>query len=133
MSPQSPRRMRSASVTLGVTALVAAALTGCSPAADNRAVCVDPATQKRVADASCDDSRGDYTGGGTGGYYWYYLRSGSRAPAVGGSYATSGGTFDSHALSGTTTRGGVSSDGGSVSGSDGVSRGGFGGSHHIGS
>lgn len=122
------RRMRSASVTLGVTALVAASLTGCSNAADNRAICVDPQTEQRVADDRCDDDA-DYHGSGSpsSGYYWYYLRSGSRAPAVGSSYVTSGGTYDATRLSGSAAKGGVSSDGGTIS------RGGFGGSGHVGS
>lgn len=122
------RRMRSTSVVLGVTAVVAASLTGCSPAADNRAICVDPKTELRVADDKCDEDDDDYRGSGSG-HYWYYLRSGTRAPAVGSSYATGTGTgtYDSTRLDGTTTKGGVSSDGGTVS------RGGFGGSSHVGS
>ncbi|MCK9793659.1 tRNA-dihydrouridine synthase [Isoptericola sp. 4D.3] len=123
------RRMRSASVTLGVTAVVAASLTGCgSQDADNRAICVDPETQLRVDDDECDEDD-DYHGTGTpaAGFYWYYLRSGGRAPAVGASYATSAGSFDSTKLSGSSSKGGVSSDGGTIS------RGGFGGSGHVGS
>ncbi|WP_418277106.1 tRNA-dihydrouridine synthase [Isoptericola jiangsuensis] len=124
-----PRRMRSVSVTLGVTALVAASLTGCSPEADNRAICVDPETELRVDDDLCDEDDDDYHGGssGGGGHYWYYVRAGSRAPAVGSSYVTTSGTYDSSTLRGTTAKGGVSSDGGSVS------RGGFGGSGKSGS
>ncbi|MCA5893640.1 tRNA-dihydrouridine synthase [Isoptericola sp. NEAU-Y5] len=123
------RRMRSASVTLGVTAVVAASLTGCtSQSADNRAICVDPETQLRVDDDECDEDD-DYHGSGTpsSGFYWYYLRSGGRAPAVGASYATGTGSFDSSRLSGSSSKGGVSSDGGTIS------RGGFGGSGHVGS
>jgi uncharacterized membrane protein YgcG len=119
------RRMRSASVTLGVTALVAASLTGCAPEADNRAICVDPETTERVDDDLCDEDDDDYHGSATGtggGHYWYYVRAGSRAPAVGSSYATTSGTFDSSTLRGSTAKGGVSADGGTVT------RGGFGGS-----
>lgn len=124
----STRRMRSRSVALGLTTVVAASLTGCAPAADNRAICVDPATQLRVDDDQCDEDDDDYVGSGAvGGYYWYYVRAGSRAPAVGASYATASGTFDSRTLAGKTSKGGVSSDGGTVS------RGGFGGSGKIGS
>lgn len=119
------RRWRSTSVALGVTAVVAASLTGCSEA-NNRAICVDPETELRVDDDNCDEDDDDYGGSGSG-YYWYYLRSGARAPAVGKSYATGNGTFDSTRLNGTTTKGGVSADGGTVS------RGGFGGSGHVGS
>ncbi|ANC30442.1 tRNA-dihydrouridine synthase [Isoptericola dokdonensis] len=124
----STRRMRSRSVALGLTTVVAASLTGCAPAADNRAICVDPETQLRVDDDLCDEDDDDYVSSSSGGgHYWYYVRSGSRAPAVGTSYATTGGTYDSKTLTGTTAKGGVSSDGGTVS------RGGFGGSGKIGS
>jgi hypothetical protein len=116
------RRMRSRSVALGLTTVVAAALTGCSPAPDNQAICVDPATELRVDDDFCDDDDADYHGGSGGGSYWYYVRAGSRAPAVGSSYVTTSGTYDSTTLRGSTSKGGVSADGGTVS------RGGFGGS-----
>jgi hypothetical protein len=117
------RRMRSRSVALGLTTVVAAALTGCAPAADNQAICVDPETERRVDDDLCDEDDDDYrASSGGGGHYWYYMRSGSRAPAVGSSYVTTGGTYDSTTLSGSTTKGGVSADGGTVT------RGGFGGS-----
>ncbi|MCL1869813.1 MAG: hypothetical protein FWF90_05300 [Promicromonosporaceae bacterium] len=128
------RRLRSTSVTLGITALIAAGVAGCGHVVDNQGICVDPQTQKRVADYLCD--RGG--SGGGGGYAWYYLRSGSAIPGVGRSYAGSGGTFDEGTLHGTTSHGGVSSSGeGGSSGESGshgsVARGGFGGSAHVGS
>lgn len=145
------RRLRSASVTLGLTALVAAGLTGCAPgaqgsdeaeaSADNQAVCVDPETQKRVDDDLCEN---DDHGGSHGGLYaWYFLSRGTSLPSVGSRY--SGGTFDDSTLRGTTVRGGAPRTGGTtVGGSTGtgsdsgtsttVRRGGFGGgSSHVGS
>ncbi|PFG42947.1 hypothetical protein ATJ88_1623 [Isoptericola jiangsuensis] len=124
----STRRMRSRSVALGLTTVVAASLTGCAPAADNQAICVDPETQLRVDDDYCEEDDDDYHGTSSGGgHYWYYVRSGSRAPAVGTSYVTTRGTYDSTTLTGSTSKGGVSADGGTVT------RGGFGGSGKIGS
>lgn len=117
-----PRRRRSVSVTLGVTALVAAGLTGCAPEVDNQAICVDPQTEERVDDDYCEDD--DHHGGG---YAWYYMRAGTRAPAVGSTYASTKGTFDSSTLRGSTSTGGVDSDGGTIS------RGGFGGGGSSGS
>ena len=40
------RRMRSTSISLGITALMASSLTGCATSADYAAVCVDPDTQE---------------------------------------------------------------------------------------
>lgn len=144
------RRLRSASVTLGLTALVAAGLTGCAPGAqagsgasaeaDNQAICVDPETEERVDDDLCEDD--DHGGSHAGLYAWYFLSRGSTLPSVGSRY--SGGTFDASSLRGTTVRGGAPRTGGTtVGGSTGtgsdsgtsttVRRGGFGGSSHVGS
>jgi len=114
--------MRSGSVTVGLTVLVAAALTRCG-GPDNQAICVDPATQVRVDDDECDEDGSDYSSGyHSGRYYWYYLRDGTRAPAVGSAYTSTPGTFDRAQLSGSVRKGGISSEGGIV-------RGGWGGFH----
>lgn len=110
-------RRRSAVVTVGAVALVAASLSGCSTGPDYRAVCVDRTTSKRVADRDCDSTG---SGGGGAGRGWYYVRSGSRAPAVGGD--ATGGSFDLPSGA-SAARGGVSAKGGTIS------RGGFGGGH----
>lgn len=122
MTTTARKRLRSRSVTLGLTTLVAASLTGCGGSeADNQAVCVDTETEVRVDDEECDDVDDDYHGSGAG-FYWYYFRAGSSAPPVGGRILTGTGTYDSSSLSGSTKKGGVSSSGGTIE------RGGWGGS-----
>ena len=69
------RRMRSAHVAIGVTAMAAAALTGCSSSPDYAAVCVDEQTQERVSDYECDDDDHDSTAAARQFYIWYYLGS----------------------------------------------------------
>lgn len=123
MTTPTRRRMRSSSISLGITALMASSLTGCSSSADYAAVCVDPETQERVDDDQCDDDS-DYNGGGSG-FFWYYLGASSRIPAVG--QTTSGGTFSGSTLNGTVQRGGLPSTGGSTVKSA-TTKGGFGGS-----
>jgi hypothetical protein len=108
------RRMRSMSVAIGVTAVAAAALSGCTATPDYEAVCIDDLTYERVNDDNCDDD--EYS---NGGYRWYYYGGGTRLPSVG-----------SHVSGGSTTkprRG--SSSGGSYSdpGSSSHDYGGFGG------
>ena len=123
MSTPVRRRMRSSSVALGVTALMASTLTGCgSDSADYAAVCVNPETEERVDDDQCDDDR-DYNGVG-GGFFWYYLGASSRVPAIGA--PVSGGTFRGAGLN-NVQRGGLPAAGApSVRSS--VKSGGFGGS-----
>jgi hypothetical protein len=123
MTTPTRRRMRSSSISLGITALMASSLTGCSSSADYAAVCVDPETQERVDDDQCDDDS-DYNGGGSG-FFWYYLGASSRIPAVG--QTTSGGTFSGSTLNGTVQRGGLPTTGGSTVKSA-TTKGGFGGS-----
>ena len=121
---QTPRRrMRSATVALGVTALMATGLTGCASEPDYAAVCVDPETEERVDDDQCDDDR-DYNGVG-GGFFWYYLGASSRVPSVGA--PVSGGTYRGSTLNGTVQRGGLPTTGGSSVRSS-TTKGGFGGS-----
>jgi hypothetical protein len=115
--------MRSAGVTIGITAVMASTLTGCASSADYAAVCVDAETQERVDDDDCDDD-GDYVGTG-GGFFWYYLGASSRIPALG--ERASGGTFNSSGLSGDVRRGGLPSSGGETVRSA-TKSGGFGGS-----
>lgn len=116
------RRMRSSSIALGITAVMASSLTGCSSSADYAAVCVDPQTQQRVDDDQCDDDS-DYHGGS--GFFWYYLGASSRIPAVG--QPASGGTWSGSTLNGSVQRGGLPSTGGS-SVKSATTKGGFGGS-----
>ena len=119
------RRMRSASISLGITAVMASSLTGCASSADYAAVCVNPDTQERVDDDQCDDDS-DYNGGGVGsGFFWYYLGASSRVPAIG--QTASGGTFRGSTLNGTVQRGGLPTTGGSTVKSS-TTKGGFGGS-----
>jgi hypothetical protein len=116
--------MRSSSIMLGITTVMAANLTGCSSSsADYAAVCVDPDTQERVDDDQCDDDS-DYHGGGAG-FFWYYLGASSRVPAVG--QTATGGTWRGSTLNGTVQRGGLPTTGGDTVKSS-TTRGGFGGS-----
>jgi len=117
------RRMRSAGVSLGVTAVVAAGLTGCSSSADYAAVCVNPETEQRVADDECD-SDSDYNGSGSG-FFWYYLAASRVVPAIGA--GVSGGTFNGSRLNGSVQRGGLSTGGGDTVKSS-TTKGGFGSS-----
>ncbi len=118
------RRMRSSSIALGITAVMASNLTGCASSADYAAVCVDPETEERVADDQCDDDS-DYNGTGTG-FFWYYLAARSVVPGVGST--VTGGTYRGSTLNGTVQRGGLPSTGGSTVRSS-TTKGGFGGSN----
>lgn len=129
---KSRRRMRSAGITLGLTALVAASLTGCSSdddQADYAAICVDPQTQERTDDDKCKDER-EYHGSGAG-FFWFYMatRGGGFVPPIGGRYNAADGTYTSSGLrnssGGTATiqRGGLDTKGGNIGT---ISRGGFG-------
>lgn len=124
MTTPTRRRMRSTSISLGITALMASSLTGCSSSADYAAVCVDPETQERVDDDQCDDDS-DYNAGGTG-FFWYYLGARTLIPAVG--QTATGGTFRGSTLNGTVQRGGLPTTGGSTVKSA-TTKGGFGGSN----
>jgi len=120
MTTPTRRRMRSTSISLGITAVMASSLTGCATSADYAAVCVDPETQERVDDDQCDDD-----GGGGTGFFWYYLAARSIVPAVG--QTATGGTFRGSSLNGTVQRGGLPTTGGSTVRSA-TTKGGFGGS-----
>src|SRR5262245_53924241 len=106
------RRMRSMSVAIGVTAVTAAALSGCSSTPDYNAVCIDEKTRQRVDDRDCDDATRAYGSG----YRWYYLPGGRGIPSVG--TRVSGGSTSEPA--GSVGRGG-STSGGSYSDSGGSS------------
>jgi hypothetical protein len=125
-----PRR-RSATVALGVSALLAAGLAGCASDgsrgedADYEAVCVDDSTQERIDDEHCDDKATRYHGSGAAA--WYFLARGAVLPRKGG--RVTGGTFREPGAGYTVRRGGAPAAGGTAAGdSDRVSRGGFGGS-----
>jgi len=97
-----PRRMRSKTVLLGVTALAASSLSGCvASQPDYAAICTDPQTNERVDDDQCDDSDEprDYTPG-LGGFFWFYMltRAGHRLPAVGQSYNPRWGSYNGRGL-----------------------------------
>lgn len=105
MTPSpAPRRLRSASVRLGLTALVAASLTGCATEEepDYAAICVDPQTNVRVDDDQCDDDS-EYHGAG-GGFFWFYMATASnnRIPAVGDSFGRSSGSYKLSSLAGSS-------------------------------
>ena len=124
MTTPTSRRMRSTTISLGITALMASSLTGCSSSADYAAVCVDPETQERVDDDQCDDDS-DYNGGGTG-FFWSYLAARSVVPGIG--QTATGGTFRGSSLTGVVQRGGLPTTGGSTVKSA-TTKGGFGGSN----
>jgi hypothetical protein len=106
------RRMRSTGVSLGVTVLMAAGLSGCASSPDYGAVCVNPETEQRVADGECDDASTNGAGAGVGSaFLWYYLGASSRVPGIGSS--VTGGTFSTSRLNGTVQRGGLPTTGGS--------------------
>ncbi|MFG1621501.1 hypothetical protein [Kribbella sp. NPDC049227] len=118
--------MRSAGVTLGLTALVAASLTGCSNnnQPDYAAICVDPQTQTRSDDENCKDDR-EYHGSGAG-FFWFYMatRGGGLVPPIGGRYNAAQGTYTiPRTGSPTIKRGGVDKKGGDIGT---ITRGGFG-------
>lgn len=115
-----PPRRRSLSVSVGVAAILAAALSGCSGVQgqyasdddyDYGAACVEQETELRTYDDYCDDDRI--------GYGWYYLPIGGYAQAIG--RRVSGGSFNPPPPGATAFRGGIPKDGAVVS------RGGFGG------
>jgi hypothetical protein len=106
------QRRRSIAVGVGVVALGAIAFGAFDSGTDQRGVCVDRTSDVRVDDEVCEERSG------SGGAGWYYIPSGSRAPAEGqrvsgqGSFvAPRGDSF---------VKGGVAADGGKVT------RGGFG-------
>jgi hypothetical protein len=112
------RTRRSASVTIGLTALLAASLSGCGEEeVTHQAVCVDQ-QQRRLPDAECRSGPEDDDDGYHGGHAWYYVPVGARYPAVG--ETADGGTFRSG--------GGMVVGDGGLSARGGVARGGFGGS-----
>ncbi|TCM51491.1 hypothetical protein [Kribbella sp. VKM Ac-2568] len=126
------RRMRSAGITLGLTALVAASLTGCSNDEDQpdyAAICVDPQTQERTDDGNCKDDR-EYHGSGAG-FFWFYMatRGNAFVPPIGGRYNTADGSYTTAGLRGaaggtaTVKRGGLDTKGGNIGT---ITRGGFG-------
>ncbi|HET9653835.1 MAG TPA: hypothetical protein VFP72_00640 [Kineosporiaceae bacterium] len=104
------RRRRSASVSICLVALTAAAMTGCSSGPDYQGVCQDDHTSTRVDDEHCGSGGGG--SGGSGGH-WVYYRNGERVPAVG--EKLSGGSLTApHGAS--VERGGFGRGGGTVGG-----------------
>jgi hypothetical protein len=102
-------RRRSASVTIGVTAVLVTTLIGCSASAeeeeyDYAAVCADQQTQQRVADDDDCDDRGSYG--------WYYIPVGTVAPAIG--QTASGGAFNPAPDDEAVCYGGVPREGGEI-------------------
>ncbi len=97
-----PRRMRSRTVLIGVTALTASSLSGCASQPDYAAICTDPQTQERVDDDQCDPSEEprDYSPGIGPGFFWFYLlaTSNRRIPAVGQAYSPRAGTYSGRQL-----------------------------------
>jgi hypothetical protein len=129
-----PRRLRSRTVLLGVTALTASSLTGCASQPDYAAICTDPQTNERVDDDQCDDSDEprDYTPG-LGGFFWFYMltSASNRIPAVGQSYSPRWGSYNGRGLRGTSVQRGGLPRQGAESVKSFTRSGGFGGSRGI--
>lgn len=80
-------RKRSSRVLLGVTALMASTLSGCSLEGDPDyvAICADPQGNTRVADDQCDEGEKpvDYvptnqnTGSSGSEFFWFYMLTSS--------------------------------------------------------
>ncbi|AKT52334.1 hypothetical protein [Arsenicicoccus sp. oral taxon 190] len=130
---------RSQVVALGMTAVLAGALTGCSQETrrTSAGVCVDAQTDERLPDTECDGrrSRAGFVGHPA---RWYYYNDGARVPRVG--QRVSGGSFSapsdhSYVTGGVDPKGTTKLSSGSVTGgkSTTISRGGFGGSGSKGS
>lgn len=119
------RRMRSMSVAIGVTAVAAAALSGCTSTPDYEAVCIDEQTYERVDDDMCDDDENNSYGSG---YRWYYYGGGTRVPSV-GSHVSGGSTSKPRGSTSGSGYGSGSGSGDSYSdtGSSSHDYGGFGG------
>ncbi len=120
-----PPRKSTRAISLGITALMAVTLTGCSASttevdADYAKVCRDQNTQQRVEDSECSSS-GSRTSGSHFGWYYLALNGGKSVPRVGSTL--SGGTATLPSGSKAQT---VSSKGGTYGKSGTVSRGGFG-------
>lgn len=80
---------RSKVVSIGLTAVLAAAVAGCSSDDDpqHSAICVDQQSQQRVDDDVCDDDHDHH------GFAWFYYPIGYSAPPVGGRITPSHGSF----------------------------------------
>ncbi|MRK01485.1 hypothetical protein GEV27_08105 [Aeromicrobium sp. S22] len=100
-------------VGIGVVTVALVGIGAAGSRAEERGVCVDRSSDVRVADDQCDDDSA--TSGG--GYGWYYIPAGRRAPAEGQAVAGQGSFVTPTSKS--FTKGGVSADGGTVT------RGGF--------
>ncbi|MCP3805405.1 hypothetical protein NLX83_39675 [Allokutzneria sp. A3M-2-11 16] len=88
---------------------------------DYVAVCVDPATEARVADERCGDT--DNPPGGVM-WFWSYTHVGATAPGVGGQVNRSHGQYVRPPAHTVVQRGGVPREGGAVT------RAGFGGGYN---
>jgi hypothetical protein len=119
------RSRRSASLSIGVTALLASAmLTGCTPEgevidADYAQVCQDRTTEERVEDSKCSEE-----GRSSGLYGWYFFAMGARSAAINRSIPAVGSRLSGGVTTvpaGASTRSGLP-----AAGSSSVSRGGFG-------
>ncbi|WP_288797415.1 tRNA-dihydrouridine synthase [uncultured Arsenicicoccus sp.] len=125
---------RSQVVVLGMTAVLASTLTGCSQETrrTSAGVCVDAQTNERLPDSECDGrrTRAGFVGNPA---RWYYYNDGARVPGVG--QRVSGGSFSapsnhSYVTGGVDPKGTSTLSSASVKGGKGttISRGGFGGS-----
>lgn len=108
-------------VTLGITALMAATLTGCSPSAnevdaDYAKVCQDKVTEERLEDDQCNTSSSSRA-------HWYFIPiiGGRSVPRVGAKLSGGVATMPSGKTAKT-----VPSKGGDFAKSGSVTRGGFG-------
>ncbi|WP_051476646.1 hypothetical protein [Arthrobacter sp. Br18] len=121
------RSRRSASLSIGVTALLASAvLTGCTPEgevidADYAQVCQDRTTQERVEDSKCSEE-----GRSSGTFGWYFFAMGALNSGQGRSIPAVGARLANGVTSipaGASAKSGVTAQG-----SPSVSRNGFGSS-----
>ncbi|GGM79983.1 hypothetical protein GCM10009721_00550 [Terrabacter tumescens] len=119
-----PMTRKSAAVTVGAVALASLGIYGAVQDDDHdfAGVCVDEATQTRIADDRCDDH---HSAGFHGGHGWYFVPRGVAAPGIGARVA--GGSYTAPPSSkswgsgfkadgGVVTRGGFSGHGFSVGG-----------------
>jgi hypothetical protein len=125
--------MRSAAVSLGLTALMAASLTGCSSdeddTADYAAICVNPETPGTHRRRQLPRRPGVQRLGRR--LLWFYMatRGGGFVPPIGGRFTPGSGTYSTGGLrspgGGTATvqRGGLDTRGGNIGT---IARGGFG-------
>lgn len=90
--------------TGAISVMLVSGLSGCASEADYAEVCMDPTTQMRVDDASCEDE----TYRSSNGLVWFYIgraTTGGNIPPVGSTLSATGGSTMKPAT-GSVARGG---------------------------